>query len=972
MASSSGYGMSTLGFSVRSIGATPVTFSASFDFTYNVMRKCVDITVEKAGEARISVRLSGPDDIVSQYGGGVEDLVFEVKRGEMRVQFFVPPRVAGGSTYTMQLAAPYGVTTSPTPSFRLSQCAGVVSLVSSSIVFPNSGARPWSGSYTFLFGNITGPVAFNFSLSAAVEPWINTQLSQPWPVWIDGVPGVRLCGQPADASSMMAGSTIFLSLSAYPTPSENTSFTIQLGATGVADAGAGLPTPSVSFEPSSITFRPGDSASHAVTMTLLTGEGVLRYFATSTDAAAANYTLFSPQTVRVTTRSFVVLSMADSNQPGWLALDESPAKFIRVWVSPQLAVPFDDDGSSIDISLRLVQTGGDGALSVNGTNALTWSSGQQQPQSNTLLANKAGLVNWQLQVSDGPLAVVRSYRTVGPFTTDVWPSACGRSTSCTACTNSVLSRCLWCAEPSSDGGVCTPPDQPVLDVNSPQSRACAAQDRSLIVSDLSCRSLSSQTMFLSPPTRLRTGSTNVFVLSPEYLLSPTSIRPRVYIQVSPSWLSASPTSCDFAQGGGNCAIYLPVPVAPASSGQLVVVSWSSTLATAPATFTFRIDDATPPATLIVDNMPSSLAFGRQPVAVTVQLSRALLNPLTVTLVASAADITSTPRSLTLAVGDTTPQTFLLQVASNTLRNTAQSITFNVKPTAFQFNPEVAQPDSFSVQILPGVNPPVVSSSTGGSVGPKPSSSSSSSTGGSDVPPRPSESSTGAQPPVAPSSTGGNSPVPPLPPRVPAVQVTFVLEVDVSVVLASGWSSGFLSLVSVHLGLSPSRLSILSIVPGSAVITLQIQPADSTQLNEYSPLEAAAMFSLQLADPSSSMRGSALLVGASDTPLHLCADGVSYGANCPAAASDGGGGSSYSAMQIGVAVAVVVVVLGALIGGGVFWYRRRAATLQTQKHLSSGGATSGSDGLELTDQSGGFSANPVFGARQDSKFQQFDV
>jgi hypothetical protein len=202
-------------------------------------------------------------------------------------------------------------------------------------------------------------------------------------------------------------------------------------------------------------------------------------------------------------------------------------------------------------------------------------------------------------------------------------------------------------------------------------------------------------------------------------------------------------------------------------------------------------------------------------------------------------------------------------------------------------------------------------------------------------------------------------------------VTFVLEVDVSVVLASGWSAGFLSLVSVHLGLSLSRLSILSIVPGSAVITLQIQPADSTQVNEYSPLEAAAMFSQQLADPSSSMRGSALLVGASDTPLHLCADGVSYGANCPAAASDGGG-SSYSAMQIGVAVAVVVVVLGALIGGGVFWYRRRAATLRTQKHLSSGGATSSAGGLELTDHSGGFSANPVFGARQDSKFQQFDV
>jgi len=126
-----------------------------------------------------------------------------------------------------------------------------------------------------------------------------------------------------------------------------------------------------------------------------------------------------------------------------------------------------------------------------------------------------------------------------------------------------------------------------------------------------------------------------------------------------------------------------------------------------------------------------------------------------------------------------------------------------------------------------------------------------------------------------------------------VQLRFLLEREVSD-LDAHWRNDFLQLLSNCLNVSRSRLVVVSIQAGSAVVTFRIDGVSSTSplsSSESSPQQAANVFIALYAQTSSPLRRSTVMDGAaSETPtqqtVYPCDDG-SYAAECGSGGKSGG-------------------------------------------------------------------------------------
>lgn len=301
-------------------------------------------------------------------------------------------------------------------------------------------------------------------------------------------------------------------------------------------------------------------------------------------------------------------------------------------------------------------------------------------------------------------------------------------------------------------------------------------------------------------------------------------------------------------------------------------------------------------------------------------------------------------------------------------------------TSLIFNENVQRVTPSSSSSSTGTNPSTPSSSTGGSNPSTPSSSTggsnpstpSSSTGsnpsrpssstGSAPQPTPS-SSTGTTPPVAssstasipagPSSSSSSSSTGANPAGIgKEVRVIEIkLKTDVMNV-GETWKAGFLAEISTYLKIHASRVKILSVRAGSAIVSFALLSPEAAGVSEPSAptaSAAAATFVRDYNDPGSPLFArvpSLAAVADTSAPASAatatqCADG-SYQATCgsnisgdsgPAGGGSGGsgGGGFFDGKGIGIVVGVVVGGLLLLVVVALV-LKRRAANAAANKSL----------------------------------------
>jgi hypothetical protein len=438
-----------------SIGTAEVSFSpatltlTSCDATNPLLFK---LTATRYGTATVSFAISdsSPSTLAAEFGATPQSTSFSVAGLPIPVQDPIPELVAGGSSFLLSMTGANFGSIVPQPGVQC-DCSGVVNVGSTS---SQTAGSYWYGSMGLRFGEVQGPMSFNISLCTLAGLRGNGVFlppAVPANGWINGKPGVRLCGAPDyNVNTFYPGqSTRLMTVTSYPAPS--VPFRLDLFTEVFITTIPGVPPMllAVSLSKQFLDFPAGSSTPQTFMATVSgAGNGWARVTANSSiPGLAADFTAFPPLILNVKTRVFVLDGTASAPTDS-LSADE-PLNAIKLVFSLPEAIPppSDDRQPANSVTLTFAQLGGEGGI-VATPSSLTWTSGQSAAQTMFLNATAAGVVQWKLELSSNDAALASTFISPIPSArTAVNPSTCALRRSCIACASVA---CQWCSTRNTD------------------------------------------------------------------------------------------------------------------------------------------------------------------------------------------------------------------------------------------------------------------------------------------------------------------------------------------------------------------------------------------------------------------------------------------------------------------------------------------------------------------------------------------